>query len=1472
MTDTFSIQDSLLSFSSGTMGQLRAAVQTADAWDIVYRPGTSSTFPVRVAAARRNLAHLEKELAAGAANPAFNELRENPRLLRSALITVSANPKIVAQLPRVVLPNKEEEPRAASVASLYWNAVDGTFTPQTFSAFIRELQTHEPLLLNELWNIAGFLRFVLLELLIAEAHSPSADNSSAAPSRLPALIKSLRSIGNVDWVPLIEPLIAFDATLAKDPAGTYTQMDFESREFLRKRVAFLAYHSDLTETEVAEAALDLARSAAARPTPEPRIQTRRAHVGFYLIGKGFLQLAARSGYQPPILERLRAFIRSQADFVYITGIQLATIVFIALLIMPPLPGLTWFDCSIVAALLLLPASQCALDLSNNALMAIFDPNPIPKLDFSKGIPAGCTTLVAVPTLLLHEKQVRELVKDLEVRYLANRDRHLHFGLLTDLADSITKPRDRDSDPLVELAIQLIDSLNAKYGAAGRGGFLLLHRHRIFNSRQGVWMGFERKRGKLLDLNKLLAGEFDAFPIKAGRIDVLPQVRYVLTLDSDTQLPRGSAAKLIGAIAHPLNQAIVDPVSRTVKDGYGILQPRVGVAVQSASRSRLASIYSGQSGFDVYSRAVSDVYQDLYGEGIFTGKGIYEVATLHAVLNHRFPRNALLSHDLIEGAYARAGLTTDIELIDDYPTHVSAYNRRKHRWVRGDWQIAQWMFSHVPEESGRWVANPISYVSRWKIFDNLRRSLVEPFTFILFIAGWLGLPGGPLYWTLVSSFLMVFPSLVLLCFGLGRAILSGRKGGIAQVFHAFWQSLLMAAISLVFLPHQTLLAIDAIVRSLVRRFITGQRLLEWETAAQSESHAGKRTPVDRYLAITPMLALGIGVVVYLAHPHLRTLLIAAPILALWGSAILVTVWLNARPREEHKRLSANDEEFLMRHALRVWRYFHQFGGASHNYLIPDNVEEDGLFEAARVSPTNLGLLLNARQAACELGFLTAPELLHLTHASFATIARLPKFRGHLYNWYDTRTLSPLPHPSVSSVDSGNLVASYHMLHAGLLDVLKRPLLSRQLFVGLRTYWQVIQEAHGDLLPLLAPPSSQAPVAEWLAWLNAAAEAVPQLPVAGDAWWANEFKHRIAAIQTLVSDYLPWLQTGLAPQQPQQDAELSLEAALAFCESQTSPTTPLSMSEDLQHRLALAKDNLRALNEGLRSAAAQAERLAQETEFGFLVDGGRQLLSIGWDIDSSRLHEACYDLLASEARMATFLAVSRDELPQQSWFKLGRDHTEAYGHMLLLSWTGTMFEYLMPALWMRTFPDTLIAQTQAACVEVQRAFARSVGVPWGISESGLARKDEAGHYHYQAFGVPAVALKFDAIAGPVVSPYSTFLALGVDSVSALRNLYRLSAEGWTGAYGFYEALDFSETGSPAPVREWMAHHQGMSLLAVLNLLRDNIAQQWFHSSPQIQSAELLLHELPVSKAVLRAELKEMGDIKKAPVPPQAAAAHA
>jgi hypothetical protein len=1080
------------------------------------------------------------------------------------------------------------------------------------------------------------------------------------------------------------------------------------------------------------------------------------------------------------------------------------------------------------------------------------------------------TLVSIPTMLLNEKQVHKLVEDLEVRFLGNQDPNLHFALLTDLPDSLEEPQ--KDHPLVDLASDLIRKLNEKYALEGMGSFFLFHRHRVYNPRERIWMGWERKRGKLMDLNNLLRGKFDSFPGKVGDLALLPKVRFVITLDSDTELPRGSARRMVGTLAHPLNQAITSPETGVVVAGYGILQPRVGVSVQSSARSRLASIYSGQTGVDIYTHASSDVYQDLYGEGIFVGKGIYEVETLHRVLDRRFPRNALLSHDLVEGAYARAGLVSDIEIIEDYPSHYSAYNRRKHRWLRGDWQITEWLLPQVPDESGKRVPNPLSVVSRWKIFDNLRRSLVEPALFLLLLLGWTCLPGGSGSWTLATIAILFLPALIQLGVELAQAAVFGKSAIVGDALDAFVNASIANWLTLTFLAHQALLSLDAVVRTLVRRWITRQRLLQWETAAEAEVAGCKRTTLDIYLNWTPVLALGVFGLVWLVR---RSALPASlPILLLWACSKPISLWLNRPPRAPRQQASERDRWLLRVAALRTWRYFAEFSTEEHHWLIPDNVQEEQTKIAPRISPTNLGLLLNARQVACTFGYLTVPEFAEQTLQTLATVSQLRRYKGHLLNWYDTQSLAPLAPEFVSSVDSGNLVASLWTLQQGCQELLDLPLLQPELAVGFMDHLYVLTSLGIVSRRRFSETTKALREQNWLDYFLAETDAMleeirrPAKPkyAAEARWFQEQAETRLKQIRRVVELYVPWLLPAFAalkddpaiPLQCPPDAGLALQRIPAFLDhlailvdaavDSTEHEESRTRYRKLLSLLPQARSRVAALIDDLEKIAAQSSELVDEMDFRFLLSPKRELLSIGFDVEKEQLHSACYDLLASEARIALFTAIAKDDIPQESWFQLGRAQTLDHGMAGLLSWTGTMFEYLMPALWMRVYPNTLLERSAVAAVRTQEAYAAARGIPWGISESASCRRDASGNYHYFAFGVPQLAIHKPEQEGPVISPYSTFLALQIDSPAALRNLRKLERKHALSTYGFYEALDFSPSQRRSRLRRfemvrcWMAHHQGMSLLSIANFLHDDLVQGWFHSHPRVQATELLLQEKP------------------------------
>ncbi|HKC70684.1 MAG TPA: hypothetical protein VKB60_03630, partial [Terriglobales bacterium] len=1043
------------------------------------------------------------------------------------------------------------------------------------------------------------------------------------------------------------------------------------------------------------------------------------------MGRGSSLLKERVSFRPNAVERLRAFLRRHPDACYLGGIQVVTLA-IMLAVLLGVIGPVGSPALVLLAMLtlFLPSSQAAVEMMNYLVTAVLPAQVLPKLDFSEaGIPNDCVTLVAVPALLLNERQVRKLVEDLEIRYLGNRDSNLHFALVTDLRDSAEEaPED---DPLVRLCAGLIAKLNEKYSGQSTGSFLLLHRHRVYDEREGVWMGWERKRGKLQDLNKLLRGQYDSFPVKVGTTAILPQVRFVITLDADTELPRGTAQRMVGALAHPLNRAIVDSRRNIVVSGYGILQPRVGVSVHSAARSRLANIYSGQTGLDIYTHAVSDVYQDLYGEAIFAGKGIYEVDTLHQVLDGRFPCNSLLSHDLIEGAYARAGLASDIELIDDYPSHYSAYNRRKHRWLRGDWQVAGWLFSRVPDQTGARVLNPISLISRWKILDNLRRSLVEPATFLLLLLGWLLLPGRAAHWTVAALAILFFPAWLECALNLVRALKNQRMEPARNALSGFVTQNVSLFLNLTFLAHQTLLSLDAIIRALVRRMVTGKRLLEWETAAEAELGGHRRTPVDVYLDWTSALAFVVAVGVTFVHP--RALLAAFPILALWASSKQVSKWLNRPPRTCRCQVTPQDQLLLRRAALRTWRYFAEFSNEEHNWLVPDNVQETPAAVAARISPTNLGFLLNARQVACEFGYITVPEFALLTRRTLQTVRMLRRYRGHLLNWYDTRTLEPLAPLFVSCVDSGNLMASYWTLQQGCLERLHRPVLERNLAQGFLDHLLVLGDAGGVPRRIAAGLASVAHEEDWLERMLALPETIfdhlSQTEAgdnSGDAkWFAGEVGRRLMNLKETARFYAPWMLPEFAclrndpalelsgkqvplERTPQFIERLAERLRLAMEDEKTAPERK-ALYQALLAVLPEARSRSLQLIRELEGVANQAARLAEEMDFRLLLNKRRKLLSVGFDVQSQELHSACYDLLATEARVAVFAAIAKEDIAQEAWFLLGRAHTLAYGRPVLISWTGTMFEYLMPGLWMRTYPNTLLERSRAAAVRSQQDYA-------------------------------------------------------------------------------------------------------------------------------------------------------------------------
>ena len=1401
----------------------------------------------------------------GAPDEALLWLRDNAQEFSSATRQLLDELAPLTDLP-VVAGKDKIMPRVLAIAKGFVEKSGPGFSKQQFTAFCMAFEERTPLEYHEIGALVPALRLVLLEQIATRGQEVVRDPKNGSAQQITLWIQSYRQVTQTSWKDELESLIPFDKILAEDPSRTYATMDLESRNIYREKIANISSRSGRTETEVAEAALALARQARSKHYSDPRIERRESHIGFYLVAEGSALLCERMGYLPTPGDRFRAFLRSHPDDVLIGGIAVLSAIIFGFSVWWLTPSSTSLTLVLLGMLILLiPASQAAVQLMNYLITNVLPADPLLKLDFSKGVPDDCVTLVAIPTLLLNEKQVRRLVEELEVRYLGNHDRNLHFAIVSDLPDAY-QPSPEDG-ALVALMSKLIEELNSRHSLKDAGKFLHLHRHRVYNPHESGWMGWERKRGKLLDLNQLMRGSYDSFPIKAGDVSILPKVRFVITLDSDTELPRGSAQRMIGTLAHPLNQAIIDPVRNIVVAGYGVLQPRVGISVLSTTRSRLAALFAGETGLDPYTRAISDVYQDLYGEGIFAGKGIYEVDTMFRVLQGRFPENSLLSHDLIEGAYARSGLATDIIVVEEYPSHYSAYNRRKHRWVRGDWQIMAWLFDLVPDESGAFVPNPISLISRWKIFDNLRRSLVDPATMMLFLVGWLVMDH-PVYWTLAAISILFLPAFAELLVGLTNAAINRSLQSARGAFRNFLKSGFTVLLGLILLEHQALLSLDAIVRALVRRLITRRRLLEWETAEEAEL-GGRRSAVDRYLGWTPFVAVGLALLIWMIHPS--ALRAAAPILLLWACSQPLALWLNGLPIEPEPELHIEDVKFLRRSALHIWRYFLEFSSAEHNWLVPDNIQGVPHRVTATVSPTNVGLLLNSRQVASEFGYLTVPEVVELTQKTLDAFVQLPKYRGHLMNWYDTRTMQPKPPFFISSVDSGNLVASLWTLEQGCLDQLRRPLLSHASAEGLLDHLRALRELRALPNRVLQRCDLALHRADWLETVLSFPEDLldkkkPRAKHASDvAWFRRQTLMRLNSIRSLVELYLPWRLPEFAALRAklfESHGELEnvplqrLADWIAEVELRLDKLIQASLNGDRTAALRLAlllseaRKNAAALVQELQQISQQAHDLAETMDFSFLLDRERLQLSVGFDAGSEELQPYYYDLLVTEPRTAVFVAIAKDDIPQDSWFHLNRQVSTDHGRTVLLSWTGTMFEYMMPSIWMRSHSNTLLDRACEAAVQAQQAYAASKGIPWGISEAACARLNEAGDYHYEAFGVPSLAQKKSESDPMVVSPYSTFLALPVDRKASLANLRKMNSLGWFGSYGFVEAADYTDSRKfflrrPELVQSWMVHHQGMSLLALGNVLCDQVIQRWFHSNPRVQATELLLQEKPLAE---------------------------
>jgi len=1333
----------------------------------------------------------------------------------------------------------EKEPEAILHILAEMAQSDPLFSSQFVEEFCGGLQGQSPALAT----VQSWVEHRLAEQGMTREHLQRAENQNQAADQVSIgnSIGSLRFLSVMDWREFVETMSIVEQVLRTDPANVYAAMDFVTRDRYRHSVEAMARQSGIAEDAVAQAAIQLATEA----THREDMTARTTHVGYYLVDKGRPLLESIVRVRWSLRRFLMRTARRFPFILYLSPLLLITAA-TACLMLEPVSRLGWHDWRAWLLMLLgiIGASQMAVALVNLLTTVLVGPRLLPRLDFSKGIPATSRTMVVVPTLLTSPQAVADLLEGLEIRYLGNRDPNLFFSLLTDFRDAHEPTQPEDAE-LLRLARDGIQSLNTRYSPEGVTVFYLFHRPRVWNPHERLWMGYERKRGKLEQFNALLrGGPSDPFAEIIGDLALLFTIQYVLTLDTDTGLARDTAFKLIGTMAHPLNRPRFDPRAGRVVEGYAILQPRTPISLLSANRSRFAQLSAGEAGIDPYTRAVSDVYQDLFAEGSYVGKGLYDVDAFQQATAGRFPENLILSHDLVESGFARSGLVSDVELYEDHPASFAAEMSRRHRWIRGDWQIAGWLLPRVPGLANKRLPNTLTALSRWKIFDNLRRNLVPPALLLLLLVSWLMAPEPTGFWTWFVLLLLLLPVLLATLVEVFH-----KPGEQAWAIHldttlkSLGRQLAEVGMRLSTLPYHAIINLDAILASGGRMLFTRRGLLLWHTPRYEKRN--KCTTLMNFLGemwVAPFSAL--AGITWLALTNPGALVISGPVLLMWLVSPVVGWWISRPLTADKPALSESQQTFLRSLSRQTWRYFEVLVNAEENWLPPDNIQEVPTpVVASRTSPTNIGMALLANLAADDFGYISTGQLLERTDKTITTMEQLERFRGHFYNWYDTRTLKPLRPFYVSSVDSGNLAGALCALRAGLLELISQPIFSPRVLAGLRDTLEMLSSSAIDRIRAKlqsSPPNLSAT----MALLQELGRDIATLPTTGDAeqqWWTNALARQCHDVQEDLQFLTP---------DPQQFDHVPTLQELA-CASSGGDR---------------AAERIRLINQLSQRCSAQALM-----DFTFLYDPSQDLLSIGYNVSERRRDPSYYDLLASEARLASFILIAQDQLPQDHWFALGRQLTTHDGAMALLSWNGSMFEYLMPLLVMPTYEHTLLDQTYRAVVARQIEYGRQRGVPWGISESCYNITDERGVYQYGAFGVPGLGFKRGLADDLVVAPYASVLALMVAPREACRNLEMLAEKGYRGAYGLYEAIDFTPTRLPrgktcALLRIFMAHHQGMSLLALSYLLLNQPMQRRFLSDPYFKASELLLCErIPKVASPLQPHAAE---VRAARMPPVAA----
>ena len=1125
-------------------------------------------------------------------------------------------------------------------------------------------------------------------------------------------ITSIKEIQRINFLEIFEKINGVEEILKKDPAQVYSKMDYKTKDYYRGKIKEISKKTKISEIYIARKMLEIAQE-----NFEKEGENKKSHIGYYLIDKGINKLYDRLEYSTK-----REETEQNKAKIYILSVTILSIlvsIFLNYLLSLKIQNTVISILSFI--LFLIPSSEIITQIIQYILNKTVKPKLIPKIDFSNGIDKEHATFVVIPTILKNKEKVQEMMENLERYYLANKSENLYFALLGDCSQSSLKEEKFDEEVIQE-GIEQVERLNKKYPNEDFPIFSFIYRERQWNEKENCYLGWERKRGLLNQFNEYILHQKN--PFKTNTIQehianeqskqILRNIKYVITLDADTDLILNSAQELIGAMAHILNKPVIDKEKNIVVDGYGIMQPRVGINLDISYKTLFTKIFAGAGGIDSYTNAISDIYQDNFKEGIFTGKGIYDLKIFSKVMENAIPENTVLSHDLLEGCYLRCGLVSDVMLMDGYPTKYTSFMNRLSRWIRGDWQIIHWL-GHK---------SPLNLLSKYKIFDNLRRSLFE-----------ISILTALIYINIVRSIfnidvlgidtLLILIEITPYILELFNYLIAKKDGEEKQKtftpqISGFKGIFLRAIISLGCVPYKAYSAFKSISKTIYRLLVTHKNLLEWTTSEEAEKLA-KTDFISYYRNMFINVIAGIlSLIVYLQDKSILALLLG--ILWIIAPAIMWYISKESEEKQAKEILTQKEQEYVLEIGRKTWSFFEKYLNEENNYLIPDNYQEDRKNKIVRrTSSTNIGLSMLAVISAHDLGYIESRKALETLKDIIYTVDSLQKWNGHLYNWYNTETKEPLIPRYISTVDSGNFV--------GYLYVVKT-----------------------------------------------------------------------------------WLE-----------------------------------------------EKLKTENQEIKILLDIIDKLIENTDFSQLYSKEQRIFSIGFNIEENKLTNSYYDLLASEARQASLVAIAKKDIPAKHWNSLSRTLTTLGKYKGLISWAGTSFEYLMPNINIPKYKGSLLDESCKFMIMSQMEYAKKLQIPWGISEAAFNLKDLHSNYQYKAFGIPWLGLKRGLADEMVVSSYGSILAITDYPKEVYQNLKRLEEYGMYGKYGFYESIDFTperlEKGKQSSVvKTYMAHHQGLILLSINNLFNDNILQKRFIKNPEISAVNVLLQERMPETAIITKENKE------------------